>query len=83
MTYQCLILEDEPIARDILKAYISQVPTIELSASCQNAFEATEVLNSQKIDLIFLDIHLPKLSGLNFIKTLPNAPKIIIPNPPN
>lgn len=78
MSYQCLIIEDEPIAQDIIKEYLTHVPSLELAATSENAFEATEVLQQQKIDLIFLDIHLPQLSGLNFIKTLPHPPKVII-----
>lgn len=78
MSYKALILEDEPIARDLLTNYISQTPALTLEATAQNAFEATEILKNHTIDVLFLDIHLPELSGLNFLKTLLHPPKVII-----
>lgn len=74
----CLILEDEPLAAEVLQDYIDQVPFLELKAKCMDAIYAMEALQSQPIDLIFLDIHLPKLKGLDFIKTLKHPPKVII-----
>jgi DNA-binding LytR/AlgR family response regulator len=74
----CLIVEDEPLAAEILEDYISQVPFLQLVSTCGDAIYALEVLQREKIELIFLDIHLPKLKGLDFIKTLNNPPKIII-----
>lgn len=76
--YNCLIVEDEPLAAGILQDYIAQVPFLELIGICTDALLAMEKLQSEKIDLIFLDINLPKLKGLDFIKTLKNAPQIII-----
>jgi DNA-binding LytR/AlgR family response regulator len=76
--YQCLIVEDEPLAAEVLQDYISQVPFLSLNAVCGDAIYAMELLQQQKIDLIFLDIHLPKLKGLDFIKTLRHPPHIII-----
>ncbi len=74
----CLIIEDEPLAAEVLEDYINQVPFLQLVSTCGDAIFALEVLQREKIDLIFLDIHLPKLKGLDFIKTLDNPPKIIV-----
>jgi DNA-binding LytR/AlgR family response regulator len=76
--YKCLIVEDEPLAAEVLQDYIRQVPFLDLSGTCGDAIYAMEKLKQEKIDLIFLDIHLPKLKGLDFIKTLRNPPHIII-----
>lgn len=76
--FNCLIVEDEPLAAEVLEDYISQVPFLHLTAKCNDAIYALEMLQKEKIDLIFLDIHLPKLKGLDFIKTLNEPPKIII-----
>jgi DNA-binding LytR/AlgR family response regulator len=74
----CLIVEDEPLAADILQDYISQLPFLELKATCTDAIYALDVLKKEKIDLIFLDIHLPGLKGLEFLKTLAEPPKVIL-----
>lgn len=74
----CLIVEDEPLAAEVLEDYIKQVPFLELTAISADAIFALEILQREKIELIFLDIHLPKLKGLDFIKTLNNPPHIII-----
>lgn len=74
----CLIVEDEPLAAEVLEDYINQVPFLQLVGICGDAIFALEVLQREKIGLIFLDIHLPKLKGLDFIKTLDNPPKIIV-----
>ncbi len=74
----CLIVEDEPLAAEVLEDYINQVPFLQLAGTCGDAIFALEVLQREKIELIFLDIHLPKLKGLDFIKTLDNPPKIIV-----
>jgi len=76
--YNCLIVEDEPLAAEVLQDYVSQVPFLTLGGVCGDAIYAMEKLQREKIDLIFLDIHLPKLKGLDFIKTLRNPPHIII-----
>jgi len=76
--YNCLVVEDEPLAAEVLKEYICQAPFLQLIAICSDAIYAIEVLQREKIDLIFLDIHLPKLKGLDFVKTLKNPPQIII-----
>ena len=69
-TYNCIIIEDEPLAAEVLQDYISQVPFLKLVSSCSDAFYAMESLQSNDIDLMFLDIHLPKMKGLDLIKVL-------------
>jgi len=73
-----LIVDDETASHDNIKDYASNLPYLSYQKSCYNAFEAFEYLNKHSIDLIFLDINMPKLSGLEFLKTLSNPPKIII-----
>jgi DNA-binding LytR/AlgR family response regulator len=74
---KCIIIEDEPLAQNVLKKYIGDHPSLQLIAVCPDAMEAQTILNNQRIDLIFLDINLPKLSGINFIKTLIHPPLVI------
>jgi len=74
---RCLVIEDEPLAQNILKKYIDDLPSLELVAVCNDALEAQGIVASQNIQLLFLDINLPKLSGLNFLKTLPQPPLVI------
>src|SRR5688572_9362842 len=76
--YKCIIIEDEPIAAEVLEDYIGQVPFLELRTVCRDAIYAMEFLQKEPVEVIFLDIHLPKIKGLDFIKTLKNPPKIII-----
>ena len=75
---RCIIIEDEPLAVKVLADYISQISFLELQDSFKDAILATEFLHSNEIDLIFLDIHLPKLKGMDFIKTLKTQPSIIV-----
>jgi DNA-binding LytR/AlgR family response regulator len=75
---KCIIVEDEPLAVKVLSDYISQVPFLELQASFKDAILATDWLRNNNTDLIFLDIHLPKLKGMAFLKTLTHAPAVII-----
>lgn len=75
---RCIIIEDEPLATRILADYISQVPFLELQSSFKDAILATEWLRSNTTDLMFLDIHLPKLKGMAFLKTLTQPPAVII-----
>lgn len=76
--YNCIIVEDEPLAAEVLQDYVLQVPFLNLRGICTDALFAMDFLQKEKIDLMFLDIHLPKLKGLDFIKTLKNPPQIII-----
>ncbi|WP_420553559.1 LytR/AlgR family response regulator transcription factor [Tenacibaculum aiptasiae] len=73
-----LIIDDEPIAHRIIEGYSNNLPHLEKKGNCYNAFEAMKFLNENSIDLIFLDINMPKLSGFDFLKTLSNPPKIIV-----
>ncbi len=75
---KCIIIEDEPLATKVLTDYISQVPFLELQATFKDAILATDWLRSHTADLIFLDIHLPKLKGMAFLKTLINPPAVIV-----
>ncbi|MBK9981176.1 MAG: response regulator transcription factor [Saprospiraceae bacterium] len=72
-----LIIDDEPLALDVLETYISKVPELNLVARCSNALEANELLRKHQIDLIFLDIQMPQMSGVDLIKALPNPPLFI------
>lgn len=74
----CIIIEDEPLATKVLSEYISQVPFLEWKGSFKDAILATDFLRSHTIDLIFLDIHLPKLKGMAFLKTLTSPPAVIV-----
>ncbi len=75
---KCIIVEDEPLAVKVLSDYISQVPFLELKGTFKDAILATDWLRDNTTDLIFLDIHLPKLKGMAFLKTLIHPPAVII-----
>src|SRR5437764_845738 len=75
---KCIIVEDEPLAVKVLSDYISQVPFLELQEIFKDAILATIYLRDHSTDLIFLDIHLPKLKGMAFLKTLTHPPAVII-----
>src|SRR5580765_752971 len=75
---KCLIIDDEPLAQDVIENYLKNFSFIDLVAKCDHAISALEWIKKQKIDLIFLDISMPFISGIDFIKTMKNAPKIII-----
>ncbi len=74
---QCIIVDDEPVAREILENHLSRLNAVKLVASCKNAMEAFNTINSHKIDLIFLDINMPEISGLSFAKSINKDIKII------
>ena len=75
---KCIIIEDEPLAVKVLSDYISQVPFLELQRTFKDAVLATDFLRNNHTDLIFLDIHLPKLKGMAFLKTLSHPPAVIV-----
>lgn len=77
-TLNCIIADDEPIARQILENYVDAIPYLNLVTSCKNAFEVLEVLQENQVDVLFLDINMPKLSGLSLLKTLQKKPNVII-----
>ena len=74
----CLIVEDEPLAAEVLKDYIAEVPFLECRKVCRDGIFALQVLQDEKIDVMFLDIQLPKIKGFDFLKTLKNPPQVII-----
>jgi len=76
--YKCIIVEDEPLAAEVVKDYVLQIPFLQLRGICTDALYAMEMLQKEKIDLVFLDIHLPKLKGLDLVRTLKSPPQIII-----
>jgi two-component system LytT family response regulator len=75
---KCIIIEDEPLAVKVLSDYISQVPFLELQKTFKDAILATDFLRNNQTQLIFLDIHLPKLKGMAFLKTLSHPPAVIV-----
>ncbi|HKI46268.1 MAG TPA: LytTR family DNA-binding domain-containing protein [Balneolales bacterium] len=75
---RCLIIDDEPSAREILSAYITDSPQLELAGACNNALEAMDFLGKNPVDLLFLDINMPNLSGISFLKSRTHLPSVII-----
>ena len=78
MELKCLIVDDEVLAQDVIEKYISTVPTLNLVGKCDSAIEAISFLHNNHIDLLFLDLNMPELSGLEMLKTLANPPKVIL-----
>lgn len=74
---RCLIVDDEPLAREVLESYVNEIPEMRLVSSCKSALEAKKLLSAEEIDLIFLDINMPEVSGLSFYKTLVKKPRVI------
>ncbi len=77
MNIRCIAVDDEPLSLRIIEKYVTQLPELLLVASCNNAFEAMEVLHREQIDLMFLDINMPKLSGISLLKSLDRPPQVI------
>ncbi len=75
--YTCLIVDDEQPARHLMQEYVKKVPALELKGMCKNPMEAMEILRSEQIDIMFLDIQMPELTGVEFLKTLQNKPAVI------
>jgi DNA-binding LytR/AlgR family response regulator len=75
---KCIIVDDEPLAIEILEAYVARIDELELTGTFRNAIAAFSFVQQNPVDLIFLDIEMPKLSGIEFLKTLKNSPKVII-----
>jgi DNA-binding LytR/AlgR family response regulator len=73
----CLIVDDEPLARNLLKEYVSKVSYLELKGMCSNALEAMEFLRQQPVDLLFLDIQMPDVTGISFLRALQKKPMVI------
>ena len=78
MILKTLVIDDEPLAQNVIKKYTEDIKSIDIIGFCKNAIEAIEIMGNQTIDLIFLDINMPKLSGIEFLKTLKNPPLVIL-----
>ncbi|HEY9047472.1 MAG TPA: LytTR family DNA-binding domain-containing protein [Ohtaekwangia sp.] len=74
---RCLLVDDEPPALDILRTYIEATPMLEIAGSCHHAMAAFDFIQKNQVDLIFLDINMPKLTGIDFLRALPSPPKVI------
>lgn len=74
---KCLVVDDEPPARQVIRHYIEQVPSLQMTGECENALQAFTFLQTEAVDLMFLDIRMPQLNGNDFLKTLSNPPKVI------
>lgn len=74
---KCIIVDDEVLARKLLETYLHQMPNLELVAMCKNPMEAAAILQEEKIDLMFLDIQMPQITGISFLKGLPEKPYVI------
>lgn len=74
---KCLIVDDEPLAIELIRDHIAKLPYLELAGSCQNALEAFEILKKEPIDLLFLDIQMPMITGMEFVKSLQKPPGVI------
>ncbi len=77
MIINVIIVDDEPLAQDVLETYIQRVPSLNLVQKCSNAFEANEALQNHQVDLMFLDIQMPQLTGMEFLKTLSDPPLVV------
>ena len=78
MKIKCLIVDDETLAQKVIEKYVADIASLEVVGKAKNAMQALEVLNNKDVDLMFLDINMPKMSGLSFLRTLKNPPIIII-----
>ncbi|PSL49406.1 LytTR family two component transcriptional regulator [Chitinophaga niastensis] len=74
---KCLVVDDEPFAREIMETYIARLPYLELVAFCENAFDATDILQQHTVDLLFSDIQMPRINGVEMIRSLPNPPLVV------
>lgn len=78
MEVKCLIVDDEELALDVLEKYIGLMLSLKLAGKCDSAVEAITFLHNEDVDLLFLDINMPELSGLDMLKTLTHPPKVIL-----
>lgn len=78
MKFNCLIIDDEPLSQDVLEDFVEACPELNLVGTCNDAMEAGELLKKEQVDLLFLDINMPKLSGIAFVKTLKEPPLVIL-----
>jgi len=77
MSIKCLAIDDEPLALNKMASYISRTPFLELAGACRSGYEAIDLLSRQSVELMFVDINMPDINGLDFVKTLQNRPQII------
>lgn len=77
MILKALIVDDEPLAQNVIKQYAQKIPSLEITDTCNDAICAQSFLNHNDVDLIFLDINMPKMSGISFLKTIKNSPLVI------
>lgn len=78
MKTKCLIVDDEPLARDLIRGHVEKLENFEIVAECSDAMKALNVLREKQVDLIFMDIQMPQITGTEFLKTLKHPPKVII-----
>lgn len=78
MKTKCLIIDDEPLARDLVRNHLEKLDNFEIVAECGDAMKALQVLRNQHVDLMFMDIQMPQITGIEFLKTLKNPPRVII-----
>ncbi len=78
MKIKCLIVDDEPLAIKLIKNHLKHFKQFEIVAECENAIEASQILQNNNIDLLFLDIQMPEINGIDFLKSLTQRPKVII-----
>jgi DNA-binding LytR/AlgR family response regulator len=78
MKLKCIIVDDEPVARKVLQEYIEDIDFLELAGNAENPLKANAILNSEQVNLMFLDINMPKLSGIEFLRTSVNLPMVIM-----
>jgi len=78
LNISCLIVEDEPLARNLITEYVKKVPYLNLIKACSGALEAMEVLHNNSVDLLFLDVQMPELTGIAFLKSLQKKPLVIL-----
>lgn len=78
MSTRCVIIDDEPFAIKVLETHLARVPDVEVVATCRSALEAFDILRKQTVDLLFLDIQMPELTGLDFLRALAHPPNVIL-----
>lgn len=75
---KCLIVDDEPLARELMEAYVSRIEELKLVKSCGNALEAFTFIQQRPVDLIFLDIEMPQITGIELLRSLKDKPRVIL-----
>ncbi len=77
VTYTCLIIDDEPLAQELIEEHVSRIPELQIVGRCDDAMQASSILAKQHVDLLFLDINMPVMKGIDFFKNLINKPQVI------